>query len=216
MFCFEKSLGNMENMQNGNTFIMNFKDYGLNIQDQFITTDIRLAGTTVQPKFFSKGRWDRGMSTIFLGPYQIFSQFRDIRKELDDDCLTFKDVERSLDRTVSDILSSRSEEDFRMASKSLQDFGILQKNLDLCTPESTTGIDRHWGQDSNLTPQCAKSFRTQSGLPVRRSLVGSFEESLMSGRLSSGKISQRIDGFLAVLMSLEENFHRNPKNSRLQ
>ncbi|KAK9278333.1 hypothetical protein L1049_027898 [Liquidambar formosana] len=139
-----------------------------------------------------------------LGPkfherMKIVGGCRDIRKELDDDCLTLKDVERSLDRTVSDILSSRSEEDFRMASKSLQDFDILQKNLDLCTPESTTGVDRHWGQDSTLTPQCAKSFRTLSGLPVRRSLVGSFEESLLSGRLSSGKVSQRIDGFLAVL-----------------
>ncbi|XP_019052496.1 PREDICTED: uncharacterized protein LOC104592792 isoform X2 [Nelumbo nucifera] len=63
--------------------------------------------------------------------------------------------------------------------------GVVGKEI-----QGTTAIDRHWGPDSSLKSQC---------VPVRRSLVGSFEESLLSGRLSSGKASQRIDGFLAVL-----------------
>ncbi|RVX17927.1 hypothetical protein CK203_003985 [Vitis vinifera] len=78
---------------------------------------------------------------------------KDNREELDDDYLTLKDVEQSLDRTVSGLLSSQKEE----------------------------------------------------------SLVGSFEESLLSGRLSSGKVSQKIDGFLAVLNVTGGNFSPKPK-----
>lgn len=131
---------------------------------------------------------------------------RDSRKELDDDCLTLRDMGQSLDGTVSSILSSQNEEVFRMPSKSLHDLDLLQKRFDLFTPESITDVARHWSQDSTFTPQCTKLVRTLSGLPVRRSLVGSFEESLLSGRLSSGKLSQRIDGFLAVLNVTGGNF----------
>lgn len=131
---------------------------------------------------------------------------RDSRKELDDDCLTLRDMGQSLDGTVSSILSSQNKEVFRMPSKSLHDLDLLQRKFDLFTPESITGVARHWSQDSTLTPQCTKLVRALSGLPVRRSLVGSFEESLLSGRLSSGKLSQRIDGFLAVLNVTGGNF----------
>lgn len=115
---------------------------------------------------------------------------KDYGKESDVDYLTLKDVEQSLDITVSDIYSSQKEEYFGLSSKSFEDTDLLQKKVNLFTPKSITSMGEHCGHDLAASPQCIKYARTLSGLHVRRSLVGSFEESLLSGRLSSGKVSQ--------------------------
>jgi len=57
---------------------------------------------------------------------------------------------------------------------------------------------QNWGSESPPTSPRVGYGRSLS-LPARRSLVVSFEESLLSGRLSYGKDNQIIDGFLAVL-----------------
>ncbi|KAF2311569.1 hypothetical protein GH714_024909 [Hevea brasiliensis] len=111
------------------------------------------------------------------------------KKLNDDEYLTFKDIEQSLDGTFPGILSSKKREDSRMLHESLQDFDNLQK-LDVLTSEITTDVLQSWNEDSNLTPPRVKLSKTLSGLPIRRSLVGSFEESLLSGRLLSGKACQ--------------------------
>lgn len=130
-----------------------------------------------------------------LGPklperIESMGRCRDVGKESDDAYITLNDMKQSLDGTFSGILSSQKDEGFRTPSQSLEDFDYLQKNIDLFTAEAATGTGWNWGPDLDLAPQCVKLVRSLSGLPVRRSLVGSFEESLLSGRLLSGKVSQ--------------------------
>ncbi|CAH2080156.1 unnamed protein product [Thlaspi arvense] len=55
------------------------------------------------------------------------------------------------------------------------------------------------GIESVPTSPCKRFSRSLSGRPIQRSLVGSFEESLLSGRYSNGQSNQKIDGFLAIL-----------------
>lgn len=147
----------------------------------------------------------------FSGRMKCSERCSDMSKELDDSCLTLRDMEQSLDGTFSHILSSHKEEDYRTGSKSLSEVELLQKKFDRFTPESITSIGEDWVQDSTVANPCAKLGRTLSGLAVRRSLVGSFEESLLSGRLASGIVSQKIDGFLAVLNITGGNFSPHPQ-----
>ncbi|CAN6472212.1 unnamed protein product [Victoria cruziana] len=88
---------------------------------------------------------------------------------------------------------------FNVTSKSFEEYRILEKDSAPCTPDCNFFDAHYWSTNDNHLSQAAKLVRNLSVLPVRRSLVGSFEESLLSGRFSSSKTSQKIDGFLAVL-----------------
>ncbi|XP_043726045.1 uncharacterized protein LOC122672649 [Telopea speciosissima] len=150
---------------------------------KFISPSLSLS--PLGPKF------SRGMKSA--------GECRHIRKDITGDYLTSMNIEKSLDGTVSGFSFFPEEEVFSMTSKSFQGLDILRSDIDVFPLGSTRGISRHSGPESAPTPHCIKFVRSLSGLSVRRSLVGSFEESLLSGRFSSGKVSQRIDGFLAVL-----------------
>ncbi|XVE56512.1 hypothetical protein DITRI_Ditri04bG0016700 [Diplodiscus trichospermus] len=134
---------------------------------------------------------------------------RDMAEKPDDHNMTFNDMEKSL----NGMLSVRTDKNSRLSSKSFHNFDDFQNKFDPCSPELTSGIAQKWGQDLNLAPKTGKLVRSLSGLSVRRSLVGSFEESLLSGHLLSGKVSQRIDGFLAVLSISGGNF--SPQSQKL-
>ncbi|KAL0425240.1 UNVERIFIED_CONTAM: hypothetical protein Sradi_1058800 [Sesamum radiatum] len=110
----------------------------------------------------------------------------DSKREFDEGYITFKDVEQSLEGTISSFWSSHKDENVIIARKGLEDenFGM---NFEQLTPECLTPTQGH---NPTLTAQNTKLGRTLGGLSVRRSLVGSFEESLLSGRLASGIVSQ--------------------------
>ncbi|KAH6794729.1 hypothetical protein C2S52_005206 [Perilla frutescens var. hirtella] len=133
---------------------------------------------------------------------------RDSKREFDEGCITFKDVEQSLEGTISSFVSSHKDENVIMANRGLEDDEYFLLNFDQLTPESLISIQGH---NRKSTTQHAKLGRSLSGLSVRRSLVGSFEESLLSGRLASGIANQKIDGFLAVMNITGGKFSPHPQ-----
>ncbi|KAL0377255.1 UNVERIFIED_CONTAM: hypothetical protein Sradi_3031000 [Sesamum radiatum] len=111
-----------------------------------------------------------------------------------------------LDENISGVIFSSEDEEFRISRVTCEDIDVLQNEVQ---PSSST----KW-PFCHRTGINYKTFgRNLRGLSVRRSLVGSFEESLLSGRLSSGKFSQKIDGFLAVVSITGGNF--SPKAQKL-
>ncbi|KAI3748165.1 hypothetical protein L6452_11073 [Arctium lappa] len=122
-------------------------------------------------------------------------------------------VENSDRETILGTIFASSEVDYRMASKSLEEIGYLYDEIGSCSPKSYTGKSWPFHKDLGPIPHMQMLRGKARGFPVRRSLVGSFEESLLSGRLSSGDISKKIDGFLAVLSVNGGNF--SPKVQKL-
>eukprot|EP01018_Ginkgo_biloba_P017702 Gb_23502 [translate_table: standard] len=110
---------------------------------------------------------------------------------------------RNVDNAPEECLANDAsvlEDEIGMARKSFQEFGFFYKDFSPSTPHKFAGVGLRCCHESTSAPQTGiKLTRSLSGLPTRRSLVGSFEESLLSGRFSYGKASQKIDGFLAVL-----------------
>ncbi|KAK7282102.1 hypothetical protein RIF29_10642 [Crotalaria pallida] len=132
---------------------------------------------------------------------------KDIHIMLDDDIESFKGMEQSLDRTRQGILSAQE-----MPSKSQLDYKSMKQESVLLTPDKIIDMKEYWTHPSSFPPKHAKLSRTVGRQPIRRSLVGSFEESLLSGRLS-GKVSQKLDGFLAVLNVSGGSF--SPKSQKI-
>lgn len=137
-----------------------------------------------------------------LGPkwterLKIAGVHRDIARDIESDFLVLKDSKRSNIENGT-IMLTASEDNFRTKDTS-EETGMLHHESDPFTPCRSSDIGQNCHPESAPTSHDMNQIKGLSMLPVRRSLVGSFEESLLSGRFSSGKVCQRIDGFLAVL-----------------
>lgn len=114
---------------------------------------------------------------------------RDISRDIESDFSILKNFRGPVDVSDNGIPIRSQEEGFR-GMNAFENTDILHEESDLFSPLSSESAPTH---------RCIKFTKSLNVIPVRRSLVGSFEESLLSGRFSSGNVSQRIDGFLAVL-----------------
>ncbi|KAK8936906.1 hypothetical protein KSP39_PZI012477 [Platanthera zijinensis] len=136
-----------------------------------------------------------------LGPkwserVDILGAPKNICSRIENEFLILKQSEDSGDVSVPDDLLSLKAFDFS-PKKAFENDNKLHDESYLSTPVGYQ-LGRNRESPESATTRCIKSVRNLS-VQVRRSLIGSFEESLLSGRFSSGKSSQRIDGFLAVL-----------------
>ncbi|KAG9446262.1 hypothetical protein H6P81_012390 [Aristolochia fimbriata] len=122
-----------------------------------------------------------------------------VLRQVNRDHTVSSSYEASFNQSVLSVLYPPEDDELKTTNHMLQDLDAFSKEFGVCTPEGNTGQGLEWHPEYAHIPQCVKSVRSLTGIPVRRSLVGSFEESLLSGRLSSGNVSQKIDGFLAVL-----------------
>ncbi|KAL2907090.1 hypothetical protein RDABS01_005800 [Bienertia sinuspersici] len=129
-----------------------------------------------------------------------------IRRQIEMDYTAISNIRLSLDGSDAGTPVSAEKKGFNVIRKPLEDF--QSSSLD-----SARGFN--WPIFHDLGPNLSgiKPSRTLSGHCGRRSLVGSFEESLLSGRLSFDSVYQKIDGFLAVLSVTGGNF--SPKSQKL-
>ncbi|KAL8154155.1 hypothetical protein V2J09_011915 [Rumex salicifolius] len=120
-------------------------------------------------------------------------------KDADYGNLTWKEVEQSLHRTIPEYLPSKE-------CKEVIRYEHQINRHDFFTPEIWHDM-RH---ATSPTSPPAMFGRALTTLPVRRSLIGSFEECLLSGRLASANVSKKIDGFLAILSISGGSFSPKP------
>ncbi|PNX97550.1 hypothetical protein L195_g020781 [Trifolium pratense] len=134
----------------------------------------------------------------------IGSEFYQSSSETGDDCYNAQETTQkkaSSPRLPLSPLGKKSCTDKNFGE--CRDFDAVLNDSNLFTPDNILDMNAYWTYHASFPPRHAKLCGSVTRLPIRRSLVGSFEESLLSGRLPSEK---KIEGFLAMLNVTGGNF----------
>lgn len=148
----------------------------------------------LESKVSSQKGFSSPLSLSPLGPKSCVSMkpvggCREVKSQFEDCYLNLEKIGHSFDRNDSGINFASEEAEFRISSRSFEDIGFCKE---FC-PSSLEGTtDSGWSPfcRESAPAQCIRHLRSLGGLSVRRSLVGSFEESLLSGRFFCGKFTQ--------------------------
>ncbi|WOK96639.1 hypothetical protein Cni_G05346 [Canna indica] len=120
---------------------------------------------------------------------------RDIMKDIESDFSDLKSIDRSIGSNKTEMIFAPEEYDLSLPNT----FEEMHDELDTFSPVSRGYKSWNAGPEPIPATLCMNHVRGSSMLSARRSLVGSFEESLLSGRFLSGKLCQSFDGFLGIL-----------------
>jgi hypothetical protein len=118
------------------------------------------------------------------------SEFYQSSSETGDDCSNAQETTQkkaSSPRLPLSPLGKKSCKDKNLGE--CRDFDTVLSDSNLFTPDHILDMNEYWTYHASFPPRHAKLCGSVSRLPIRRSLVGSFEESLLSGRLPSEKVS---------------------------
>uniref|UniRef100_A0A368UGF4 Atos-like C-terminal domain-containing protein n=1 Tax=Glycine max TaxID=3847 RepID=A0A368UGF4_SOYBN len=146
--------------------------------------------TSISPKNVSSPLSLSPLGRKFSERIKTAGGCRNVVEEIKNCNITSRSIEQSLDNSNSRLMLNYKDDDSRVARKSFDDVEFLCK--DFCPSSLDDIADMSWPlcQESAPTSHSMRFTRSLSGLSVRRSLVGSFEESLLSGRFLSGNNSK--------------------------
>jgi hypothetical protein len=122
---------------------------------------------------------------------------KNLVREIENDFLGLKETERSIGEDYSDV------GDRIRVTDATGKTTILHVNFDTVFPKRCSGGRMNWVSESAPVSPSVGCLRGLSLFPVRRSLVGSFEESLLSGRYSCGKDKQVLNVSLTTFLLTE-------------